>query len=223
MRIRADSVFVSTVLFTIALLWPSPKLWSDVLTARDNAWLASMDDPGYRAAMMTLSDLSIASLAIILIGLIVLWTGYVRRSRSAWFVMCVVVWFWAWPVFISSWVVPLIRRESEFTLPEWLYSATLGWIIPRTVVSLALVFLLMLIALVLPLRRIFGNRQVERPVYRPSAKAVVFSLIGVLVLLFSLRVWLSVGVLYEIPISQANVWLVAPPPPPPPPGAENAR
>jgi len=77
-------------------------LWADVLTAHDEAWLAKMDDVGFRAAMVTKSDLSIASLAVILIGLIVLWTGYIKRSRPAWFVMCVVVWFWAYPVFISA-------------------------------------------------------------------------------------------------------------------------
>jgi hypothetical protein len=221
-KIRADSVFVSTVLFTIALLWLIPKLWADVLTAHDKAWLANMDDAGYRAAMVTKSDLSIASLAVVLIGLIVLWTGYIKRSRPAWFVMCVVAWLWAYPLFISRVVVPLIRRESGFTLPEWLYSAMLGWEIPRMVVSLALVFSLILIALVLPLRRIFGNRQVERPVYRPSAKVVVFSLIGVPVAMTALWIWLDVGVLYELPTPQLMTFLVAPPPPPPPPQAHDA-
>jgi hypothetical protein len=215
-KIRADSVFVSTVLFSIALLLVIPKLSVNV-TVGDRILHATLDTPEIRGAPWTLSDVSIASLAIILIGLIVLWTGYIKRSRPAWFVMCVVVWFWAYPVFISGWVVPVIRRESEFTLPEWLYSAMLGWELPRMAVSLALVFSLMLIALVLPLKRIFGNRQVERPVYRPSARAVVFSLIGALAMVFALRVWLGVGVLYEMPNSQLITFLVAPPPPPPPP------
>jgi hypothetical protein len=215
MRIRADSVLVSTVLFTIALLGLIPKVWVNC-TADDRILLARLDEASFCGATVTMNDVSIASLAIILIGLIVLWTGYIKRSRSAWFVMCVVTWLWTYPLFISPVVVPVIRGKSAFSLPELLYSAMLGWRFPRTVVSLALVFSLMLIALVLPLRRIFGNRQAERPVYRPAARVVVFSLIGALVLVFGLRVWLSVGVVYEMPIPQLNVWLVAPPPPPAP-------
>jgi|SRR5208283_2823118 len=221
MKIRADSVLVSTLLFTIALLWLIPKLWVNCTGADGRILLANLDDAGFCGFRVTLSDVSIASLAIILIGLIVLWTGYVSRSRPAWLVMCVIAWAWTYPLFISPMVVPVIQGKSAFSLPELLYSAMLGWRTPRTVVTLALVFSLMLIALVLPLRRIFGNRQVERPVYRPTARAVVFSLIGALALLFALRAWLSVGILYEIPFQRLDVWLVAPPPPPPP-GAENA-
>jgi hypothetical protein len=221
-RIRADSTFVSSVLFTIALTYLIRPAWWYASSGRDQALLAQMD-AGFRAEAQTAHLLGIACLAVILIGLIVLWTGYIKRSRAAWLVMCVVAWLWTYPLFISPMVVPVIRGKSMFTLPELLYSAMLGWEIPRTVVSLALAFSLMLIALVLPLRRIFGNRRVERPVYRPSARAVVFSLISALAILFALRVWLSVGVLYEIPISQANVWLVAPPPPPPPPSPCETR
>jgi hypothetical protein len=42
--------------------------------------------------------LGVACRAIILIGLIVIWTGYVMRARSAWLVMFVVTWVWAFPL-----------------------------------------------------------------------------------------------------------------------------
>jgi len=46
-----------------------------------------------------MSDLSVACLAVILIGLIITWTGYIKRERWTWFVMFIVVWAWAFPAF----------------------------------------------------------------------------------------------------------------------------
>ena len=91
MRIRADLVFISSVLFTIALVCLIPAFWANVLTERDKTWLVKLD-VGYRLAAQTMSDLSVVCLAIILIGLIVIWTGYVKRARSTWLVMFIIVW-----------------------------------------------------------------------------------------------------------------------------------
>jgi hypothetical protein len=38
-----------------------------------------------------------ASLAIILIGLVVTWSGFVNRVRWTWFVMFIMVWVWLFP------------------------------------------------------------------------------------------------------------------------------
>ncbi len=59
MRIRRDSLFVSSVLFTIALVCLIPAFWANVLTPHDKIWLAKLD-AGYRAAAGTMSDLSVA-------------------------------------------------------------------------------------------------------------------------------------------------------------------
>jgi hypothetical protein len=80
MRIRANSVFVSSALFTVALVCLVPAFWANVLTARDQIWLAKLD-AGYRASAGAMSDLSVACLAVILIGLIVMMDG-IHRACS---------------------------------------------------------------------------------------------------------------------------------------------
>jgi len=47
-------------------------------------------------------------MALISIGLIVTWTGYVKAVRSAWFIMFIIVWFWAFPLFLWGFI-PDIR------------------------------------------------------------------------------------------------------------------
>ena len=106
MRVRADSVLISSVLHTVALLCLiQPALWN-YSSGRNRALLAQLDE-GFRAEAHTAHYLGIASLSIILIGLIVLWTGYVKRSRSAWLVMFVIVWFWAFPLFMLPFISAL--------------------------------------------------------------------------------------------------------------------
>jgi hypothetical protein len=210
MRVRPDSVFISSLLHTVALLYLiRPSLWN--YFSLNHILLAPMDDVGFRGEAQ-----SVASLAVILIGLIVVWTGYAKRSRTAWFVMFVIVWFWAFPRFILSVVPLLIRERSTFTFAEWLSDAILGPGLPRDVVELHLAFLLMVIALALPMGRVFVARKADEPVHLPSRRLVGLSVGGAIIAMIVVFSWLRVGILYEIPVAQANVWLVAPPPQPPP-------
>ncbi len=101
MRIRHDSVFISSVLFTAALLALVPWCWQDALEGggvlgvmsrgRHVAYLESRD-AGERIAAQAMGDRGIASLTIICIGLIVTWMGYVKRLRWTWFVLLIIVW-----------------------------------------------------------------------------------------------------------------------------------
>jgi hypothetical protein len=86
MRIRADSVFISSVLFTIALLNLIPAGRWYFFSGTDKVALARLD-AGFRAEAQTLHYFGVACLTIILIGLIVICTGYVKCARSAWLVM----------------------------------------------------------------------------------------------------------------------------------------
>ena len=216
MRIRADSVLVSSVLHTIALLsLVRVALWNYFATS-DKAVLAQMD-AGFRKEAQTAHYLGVACLAIILIGLIVLWTGYIKRSRAAWFVMFVIVWFWAFPLFILPIAVPLIRGESAFTFPELLYNAIFWPGFPRGVVELILVFSLMVIGLVLPTERFLVARKADEPIHIPSRRLVGFSLAGFLLGTVVLFFWLSVGVQYQLPNPELSLIGGSIPPPPPPP------
>lgn len=216
MTVRADSIFVSGILHTIALFFfVRPALWY-YGAASDRAAVARLDT-GFQGEAYADHRFGVACLAIIFIGLIVVWTGYARRSRLAWFVMFVIVWFWAFPAFILPTVVPLARGEFMGTLPEFFYDAISGPGMTTEIVRSLLMFLIMVVGLVLPMGRFFMASKANKPVHMPSRRLAVSLLIGIPVAAFALYCWLRVGVLYQLPTAQLNAVLLQPPPPPPPP------
>lgn len=116
MRVRYDSVFVSSVLHTVALLF---FVWAGLWRYFSGS-------------------------AIILLGLTVVWTGYVNRSRAAWLVIFAIVWFWAFPIFVLPSLPGVIGGNLEFSLSE---SET------------KLAFLLMVFGLILPIRNFFSSKE----------------------------------------------------------------
>jgi hypothetical protein len=212
MRVRADFVFVSGVLHTIALLsLVRAALWN-YYSGTHKEILARLD-VGFRAEAQTAHYLGVACLAIILIGLIVIWTGYVNRARSAWLVMFVIAWVWAFPLFVS----PLFKGRVVLTFSEWLYSAMSQSGLPRTAAESILIFSLMVIALLLPIRSFFFTDETGRNASpRPSLELI--SGIATIVLLagVALFTWIRVGVVYAIPADMLNAAQQLPPPPPPP-------
>jgi hypothetical protein len=210
MRVRADSVSISSVLLTVALLGLIPTALWNALAGRDKTVLARLD-AGYRADIQTAHYLGVACLAIILIGLIVIWTGYVRRSRSAWLVMFVVTWVWAFPLF----VLPLFKGTMVLTFPEWVYGAIYQWGSPRIGAKMTLIFSLMVIGLLLPIRSFFVVREIQGPSQRPSPKVIGGSALAVLLVVMALLAWIHLRV-YEISPEELNSWQQLPPPPPPP-------
>lgn len=215
MRVRTDSVFMSSVLLTFALLCLVPPALGNYFAGSDKALLAQMD-LGLRAEAETSHYLGVSCLAIILIGLIVVWTGYAWHSRSAWLVMFVIVWFWDFPLFMLPFVSALVHGRIARTFSETLYAAISGRGMPRSVVESVLIFSLMVIALLLPLKRFFVASKAEELPQRPSARLVGLSVIGVLVVFVGLYAWIRIGALYEIPVTELNPTqrLAAPPPPP---------
>ena len=213
MRVRPDSVFVSRILHTIALLFfVRPELWY-YGAASDRAAVARLD-AGFQGEAFADHRFGVACLAIILIGLIVVWTGHAKRSRPAWFVMFVIVWFWAFPVFIP--VVRLARGEFMLTFSEFFYDAISGPGMTTQMARSILMVLIMVVGLALPLGRFFIARKANEPVHLPSRRLAVPLLIGIPVAALALYCWLRVGVLYELPTAQLYTFLLQPPPPPTP-------
>jgi hypothetical protein len=210
MRTRVDSVFVSSVLFTIALVCLIPKFWASVIIKHDWIWLARLDS-GDRLAAETRSDLSVVCLAIILIGLIVIWTGYLKRVRWTWAVMFVVVWVWAFPLLL----MPLLGHTRSLSIPEWIYTAICYPGSARAYAESVLLFSLMVIALLLPMRSFFLVREGPRPIHRASPKLVGGSAVTVLLVMIGLSAWVRLSA-YEIPPAALNSWQRFPPPAPPP-------
>ena len=210
MRTRVDSVFISGVLFTIALICLIPTFWPNVITDRDKIWLAKLDD-GYRLAARTTSDLSVVSLAIILIGLIVIWTGYIKRVRWTWAVMFIVVWVWAFPLL----VLPLFESKHSLSIPEWIYTAISYPGTARIWAEMVLIFLLMVIALLSPMRSFFLAREVQEASHRLSPRLIGGSTVAVLLIVVALFAWIRLSP-YEISPAELTSWQQFPPPPPPP-------
>ncbi len=210
MRTRADSVLISSVLFTIALVCLVPSFWASVITNHDRIWLARLNS-GDQLATLTRSDLSVVCLAIILIGLIAIWTGYLKRVRWAWAVMFIVVWVWAFPVL----VMPLLGRPRSLSLPEWIYTAIYYPGSARAYAEGVLLFLLMVIALFLPVKSFFLTGEAPRPIHKLSPKLIVGTAVAVAVIMIALSAWIRLSP-YEISPAQLTSWQQFPPPPPPP-------
>jgi len=94
-----------------------------------------------------------ASLTVIIVALIVIWTGLAAGNRVAWVIMAVIVWFWAFPITMGlvvshprvffdwrEWVAAAWRNDSSF---------------PRVLLVNTIMFFLMLVGLILPVRALF--------------------------------------------------------------------
>jgi hypothetical protein len=118
---------------------------------------------------------------------------------------------WAFPLL----VLPLFKGTIVLTFSESLYSAIYQEGSPRTWVESFLIFLLMVIALLLPLRAFFLVRETQELSHRPSPKLFGGSAVTLLLIVMGLLAWIHLQV-YEIPPVQLNSWQQLPPPPPPP-------
>lgn len=157
MILRRNSVFISTVLFTISLLCLVPASWNSALAGRDSKALAEMD-VGFRAAAQLYGQLGVACLAMICVSLIVLWMGYVKAIRWTWFLMLVIVWGWAFPLF----VYPLVSHRIVPPWREVVADAFRRAGPARDFFEVMLIFMLMLIALLLPAKAFFGRANNNR-------------------------------------------------------------
>lgn len=212
MKIRLDSVLVSCVLHTIALLGlAQAALWnfSESMNALLAPIAAGIPD------MQTRHYLSICLFALVLIGLITTWIGYINMRRSAWLVMFVIAWV-CLPLFVLPCFSLLLHRRLELTFFEFLYNAIDGWGFPRELFVSTLIFSAMLVGLLLPVKKFFGTHGRNEPTPLPSSRLVGISAAGILVFLTALYAWIRVGVVYEIPTRQLSAGFEAPPPPPNP-------
>jgi MFS family permease len=153
---RATRVTVSAVMLSVCLLarlsenmYYASTFTQPFIQVTDNYRMGN-----YQAAM------SFASLAITIIGLIVLWTGYQKSIRWSWFVMFIVVWVFFFPVYIVPIVVLL--RYTNFSGVTWEAIRRLGPV-EREVWGRIILFLTMLIGLFLPLTSFFGKKSVPQP------------------------------------------------------------
>jgi hypothetical protein len=104
-----------------------------------------------------LAPMGFASLACVLIALIVLWAGYRKGARWAWFAMFVVVWIFTFPVYVLP-VILQIPQAGSIDWPGILIRAIERPGLEREVAKGPLNFIAMLIALLVPVPWFFGKR-----------------------------------------------------------------
>jgi hypothetical protein len=139
LKIRPNSVLMCSVFFTMALLYRVPAFLKGAAYPSD----------------LVLQGGDFASLANICVGLLVTWTGFVKRKRWAWFVMFIIVWVWAFPL----WVLPFFQHTMPMTLTEWLSDAWHHWGPRRDATVDVLLFALMLTALIVPIKSFFWSQE----------------------------------------------------------------
>lgn len=161
MKLLFNSVSISSVLLTICLL--AIGRWHLKYAA---AWrtryltLGRADIPNYYASM------AFASLALVLIGLIVLWTGYQKRTLSSWFIMVVFVFVYFMPVNLID-VFLDIRRVGWGWWPGVIQDAREGRPFALGATWSLAVFALMAIALLIPIRAFFGKSKASDNADKP--------------------------------------------------------
>lgn len=94
-------------------------------------------------------------LSNILVGLVVTWTGFIKKARWAWFVMFIIVWIGAFPVL----VLPLVQNRRVLNVHQWANSAFAEPGGARTWAEGILIFATMVIALLLPMKSFFWCHQ----------------------------------------------------------------
>jgi ABC-type tungstate transport system substrate-binding protein len=94
-------------------------------------------------------------MALILIGLVVTWTGYLKSVRSAWFIMFIIAWVWAFPLVLVGFIPDLMRIPFH----ELISLALRGPAGNRAWLYAVAQFTLMLIALILPVKSFFWRRE----------------------------------------------------------------
>jgi hypothetical protein len=146
---RRDAVFISSILFTLCFASQIPHNLSYASTWSDRFF------PSRATVENQLSPIGFASLTIAVIGIIVIWTGYVRKIRWTWFVMFVIVWLFAFPIY----AIPILLDFHVGAVDSSLiWSAVREPGPARWVFAGPLNFVVMLIALLLPVRAFFGKQ-----------------------------------------------------------------
>ena len=169
MKIRHDAVAVSSIVFTVAFLMLTPALIGTARVTHQSRFrdISNYPEAGIAWDQVVIPNHSapvgITSLAIITIGLVVTWAGYVKAVRWTWFVMFVIVWVWALPVLVLPnfypWGGVALTSPSAFAsmIRVSLHAGPFSFI-ARAILRAVMAFLLMVLALVLPARTFILGR-----------------------------------------------------------------
>lgn len=148
MKIRCNSVLISALLLSLGLLSLIPASLKWTSTWRQ----LNLEVPGFHQQNY-LMPLGFYSLGLEMIGLIILWTGYRRKEGWAWFVMLIITFFLVFP--LNGLKLLLDMQTPGFGWSDLLHGVQAGWWPSIWMAVGALTFLLMLVALLLPIKAFF--------------------------------------------------------------------
>ena len=113
-----------------------------------------MEADGFREQNL-LMPLGFCALGFVTIGLIVLWTGYRKKERWAWFVMLIILLCFIFP----SNMLPLLlnMQTPDFEWSYWFQGIREGYRLSIWMGVEVLTFLVILVALLLQIKAFFGR------------------------------------------------------------------
>jgi len=157
MKMQRVVLVASGVFLTVGLLLPVPSMWSVARTLCTASPWASGTLYRYHDF---LAPTGFGSLAVIAIGLIVTWAGYVKGIRWTWFVVFVIVCVWGFPVL----VLPYAHSWRDLALiPRTLWRGVRESGLSRTFAEIAVIFPLMVLGLILPIPIFIRGRAAPQP------------------------------------------------------------
>ena len=113
------------------------------------------ETPGFKEQNF-LMQLGFCALGLEMIGLIVLWTGYRKKERWAWFVMLIILLFFVFPLNVLKLLLDM--QTPSFEWSAWFRGIREGYPPSIGLAVGVLNFLVMLVALLLPIKAFFFHR-----------------------------------------------------------------
>jgi hypothetical protein len=170
MKVRFNSTSISALLLSLCLVTLIPAALRNALTWNQ----LYLEWPGVRIQNY-LMPFGVAYLGIVMIGLIVLWMGYRKRERWAWFVMLIILVCFSFPSAVLPVLLQIRAQNYRWSLlldllraspaqgwwhclaitPSYCdYAVGIGRVAAQILVGL-LCFLVMSVALLLPVKEFF--------------------------------------------------------------------
>jgi cell division protein FtsW (lipid II flippase) len=153
MKVRFDPALTSTLLISLCLLTFIPGSLNLAST-----WRQRYFNAGDLKEQNLLMPLGFYALGFVMIGLTVLWTGYRKKERWAWFVMLGILLFFVFPANVFPLFLQVVQEPEAFKGVNFFQSIREGY---RPAIWLAvgvLTSLVMSVALILPVKAFFWGR-----------------------------------------------------------------
>ncbi len=163
MKSRCNATLISAVVVSVCLMAFIPGSLRFASTWKE----LYFEGPGFKEQNL-LMPLGFCSLGLEMIGLIVLWTGYRKKERWAWFVMLIILLFFVFPLNVLKLLLDI--QTPSFDWSAWFQGIRGGYLPGIWMAAGVLNFLVMLIALLLPIKAFF-MRSVSLDEYHKDDKS----------------------------------------------------